>query len=140
MLSLPTLASFWSRVSKTSSCASEMPAMSKSFSLIILPASRSSTKSAAASLAASPSKGYTVTSDRNSSASCLFSFDLCLSNSYSVMLVVLISSALESSSIKETSLSSPAMKSMITLVSINVAIPHQTICRNWLLFRRQSVI
>ena len=86
------LANFWSRVNKTSSWASEIPAMSKSFSLIIFPVLFNVSKSSAAFRADALSKEQTVMLDKNFSATCLFSSVLCLSNSYSDMVVVLISS------------------------------------------------
>src|SRR3989337_998266 len=119
------LPNFWSRVNKTSSLASEIPAISKSFSLIIFPALLNFSKSKAAFLAEALSKGQTSTADKNFSATCLLNSVLCLSSSYSVIVVVLISSFSATSCIKETIFSSPAKKSIITLVSKNVILSLQ---------------
>ena len=133
MFASSKLPNFWSRVNKTSPLASEIPAISKSFSFIIFPILLSFSKRQAAFLAEALSKEQTMAPDRNLSAACFLILFLCLSNSYSVIVVVLTSSFFEISPTKATIFWSPAKKSIMMLVSRNVT---QMSFRNLPLFRQ----
>ncbi len=97
-----------------------MPAIKRSFSLIIVPSLLNFSYSKAACLAEALSKEQTVRAERTFSAISRLRAFPCFSNSYSVMVVVLIVPFFVSDCIDETIFSSPARKSIMTLVSMKV--------------------